>query len=76
MLSSVCRRRRRSSSVTLHGGPVEFRPLRATPCLICSVVRFSVFRAAGATRYTDQGLKFGLVEPTGALRSAEPPDFT
>jgi len=30
MLSGVCRRR--SSSVTLHGGPVEFRPVRATPC--------------------------------------------
>jgi len=22
-----------SSTVTLHGGPVEFRPVRATPCL-------------------------------------------
>jgi len=25
-----------SSSVTVHGGPVMLRPVRATPCLICS----------------------------------------
>ena len=30
---------RLSSSITLHGGPVEFRPVRATPCLLFTEVR-------------------------------------
>jgi len=40
MLVGVCRRRRLSSSVTLHGGPVEFRPVKATLCLRCRQRRF------------------------------------
>ena len=44
MLSGVFRR---LSSVTLHGGPVEFRPVRATPCFEL-LIRFTAQRICNA----------------------------
>jgi len=45
MLAGVCCcRRRLLSSVTLHGRPVEFRPVRATPC--CMNIFRQLFRIA------------------------------
>ena len=32
---------RLSSSVTLHGGPVGFRPVKATPCCFCAGTSFT-----------------------------------
>jgi len=41
MLSGICRRHL-SLSVTLHGGPVEFRPIRATACYYYTTVNWLI----------------------------------